>query len=257
MIKKGVSYGGGLSTESIFVHKPITMELKTIMTAIIQVKNENGAVICSDTWNHGNKNHYIQKIFYNKENKVMIAQAGDNGVYLENNSLWLISNIFQDFCDNFNSRKSDVCINELNEILSKFIYKITLNGNKRQSLVQYILVYFDENCNIETLFYENCRTKNGNYILSEEIIMNKQEMIKSELNEYCLYIGNEIINKNSEFKNITFSGQTLLCIKNIAIDYIKNEIQKENHLSDEERFIGGNIHYVTMDNKGNIETNIS
>ena len=127
MTKKGASYGGG------GVPSSIGLLIKDTMTAILQVKNENGAVLCSDTWNYGNNNHYIRKIFYNKENKVMIAQAGDNGVYLENNSLRLVSDILQDFCDNFNSNKSVECIDRLNHTLCNFIDKIILNDNYREA----------------------------------------------------------------------------------------------------------------------------
>ena len=51
-------------------------------------------------------------------------------------------------------------------------------------------------------------------------------------------------------------SKSLPYLQEYAIDYIKNEIENEKYLSNKERFIGGKIHYVTMDTTGNIETNI-
>lgn len=243
MTKKGVSSGGGN------IPSAMGLLLKDTMTAIIQVKNENGAVLCSDTWNHGNENHYTQKIFFNKANHVMIAQAGDNGILFEDGYHWLISEILQDFCDNFIADKSDKCIKILNESLGQFIDNINLDINHKQALSQYILVYLSKDNKIETFFFEYTKIFN---ISSPNTLF----WGKNNLNEYCFYIGIEMRKKFDELLSVKFPEKTLSQLQDYAINYIAREIQTENNKPDEERLVGGQIHYVTMDQYGNIGTNI-
>ncbi len=205
------------------------------ITYIVMNKNDNGIAIASDTaCNTPNGIINIHKLFYDRNSKIIIGVSG-RSIIKQGEHLLHITKIFEDNVSYYDVNNYPLFLNHIILNVQNFLNSIQTE-------------------NIETSHLLIIRIDNE-IIVEDYMISNKTKEIISKyspLNKNLFSIGITSTDDNINNRCETNAGLSLNELKNKSNLIVERKI-KSTYLP----YINGNIEWITMDNKGNIETNIS
>lgn len=236
------------------------------MTSIIGMKSASKICVGADSWNTNSiNNHFLQKIFVDKDKKIIVASAGDNSksydggknvLYIKDliNQLFKNSISFQDFYENLiNKTKS-------------FLEDMDISNGAR--FIQYYIAWIENN-NIQTKRIEIKKT-NGQQIVNNEKIILKEMNTNQNYYMYMIDFTNDNNPSfaclgtyasifNSRKNNLYRIPKDTDNMKKIVLNKIKQQMQMNQKMykkKDAPKAIGNNIYVVEMNSLGDIKTYI-
>ncbi len=233
------------------------------MTSIIGMQTKKSICIGADSWNTNPRdNHFIQKLFVNKDKSVVIASAGDNSKSYDDYNIIYVKDIITELLNAYTS--FDVLYNNL--ILKSAEFLEDMDIEDRAKFIQYYIAWIDEG-KIKTMRVEIKKVKEAQLIKNENLVLNEIGTSK----EYYMYIidftkeGNPAFNCigtyaelfNTNKRHIKKIPKETDNIQKIVFNKIRQQIQKndrEKKNNKADKTIGNPIYEVYMDIQGNVCT---
>lgn len=239
MNRKGVSVSHDLSL-------PLGREKKVhSMTMLIHGKNKNEIIIASDSWNRvigepNKEKHYIKKICFNEKHPIIIGQAGENSMIL-NNKMYYIKDYMQEACDMFNGNN----IQEVWDILYKktlwHMNMVALDG-QIERVVQYFVAYYDYG-------KQSLNSFSFQFVKNEKNILYNKYIFDDEISfeSFGTYRERFFHEKKRLLNSGLISKKALECI--VFHNIYKWIIYEQNYELDN-KSVGGPIQYAVINSSG-------